>query len=179
MQTALYIDDFLPHNLASLEDLAQHLQKIDRKRPMRRQMKRKSTMRDILGMSTNGFQKAAIRSPWQPVIIPGIVPRAGLGPKWLTPRRQDRRLRQRRLRREVLFSRPVWVLETGQPQLLKFGVADETAWDGAGFAAAGSRCSYSLSIQHSLIIEGRFAGKTDILPGKRCGWPTNLLVARF
>jgi uncharacterized protein with von Willebrand factor type A (vWA) domain len=41
MQTALpYIDDFLPvHNLASLEDLAQHLQQINGNRPMRRQMK--------------------------------------------------------------------------------------------------------------------------------------------
>jgi uncharacterized protein with von Willebrand factor type A (vWA) domain len=40
MQTALpYIDDFLPvHNLASLEDLAQHLQAIDQIRPIRRQM---------------------------------------------------------------------------------------------------------------------------------------------
>jgi uncharacterized protein with von Willebrand factor type A (vWA) domain len=41
MQTALpYIDDFLPvHNLASLEDLARHLQQINGNRPMRRQMK--------------------------------------------------------------------------------------------------------------------------------------------
>ncbi len=40
MQTALpYIDDFLPvHNLASLEDLAQHLQSISQIRPVRRQM---------------------------------------------------------------------------------------------------------------------------------------------
>ncbi len=39
MQTALpYIDDFLPvHNLASLEDLAEHLRRIDENRPVRRQ----------------------------------------------------------------------------------------------------------------------------------------------
>jgi len=40
MQTALpYIDDFLPvHNLASLEDLAVHLQRIEDSRPQRRQV---------------------------------------------------------------------------------------------------------------------------------------------
>jgi uncharacterized protein with von Willebrand factor type A (vWA) domain len=40
MQTALpYIDDFLPaHNLASLEELAQHLQAINQNRPIRRQI---------------------------------------------------------------------------------------------------------------------------------------------
>jgi len=40
MQTALpYIDDFLPvHNLASLEDLAVHLQRIEEKSPVRRQI---------------------------------------------------------------------------------------------------------------------------------------------
>ncbi len=40
MQAALpYIDDFLPvHNLASLEDLAGHLQLIDQSRPVRRQV---------------------------------------------------------------------------------------------------------------------------------------------
>jgi uncharacterized protein with von Willebrand factor type A (vWA) domain len=40
MQTALpYIDDFLPvHNLASLEDLAQHLRSINQNRPVRRQI---------------------------------------------------------------------------------------------------------------------------------------------
>jgi uncharacterized protein with von Willebrand factor type A (vWA) domain len=40
MQTALpYTDNFLPvHNLASLEDLAQHLQTINQNRPVRRQM---------------------------------------------------------------------------------------------------------------------------------------------
>jgi uncharacterized protein with von Willebrand factor type A (vWA) domain len=40
MRTALpYIDDFLPvHNLASLEDLAHHLQTINQNRPVRRQM---------------------------------------------------------------------------------------------------------------------------------------------
>ena len=40
MRTALpYVDDFLPvHNLASLEDLAQHLQKVSQKRPVRRQI---------------------------------------------------------------------------------------------------------------------------------------------
>ena len=40
MQTALpYIDDFLPvHNLASLEDLALHLQQIENTRPVRRQL---------------------------------------------------------------------------------------------------------------------------------------------
>jgi hypothetical protein len=39
MRTALpYVDDFLPvHNLASLEDLAKHLQEIDQTRPERRQ----------------------------------------------------------------------------------------------------------------------------------------------
>ncbi|MDR3573782.1 MAG: VWA domain-containing protein [Anaerolineaceae bacterium] len=43
MQTALpYIDDFLPvHNLASLEDLALHLQQIDNTRPIRRQFVKK------------------------------------------------------------------------------------------------------------------------------------------
>jgi uncharacterized protein with von Willebrand factor type A (vWA) domain len=40
MQTALpYTDNFLPvHNLASLEDLAQHLQTINQNRPVRRQI---------------------------------------------------------------------------------------------------------------------------------------------
>jgi uncharacterized protein len=40
MQTALpYVDNFLPvHNLASLEDLAMHLTRIDQSRPMRRQI---------------------------------------------------------------------------------------------------------------------------------------------
>ena len=40
IQTALpYTDNFLPvHNLASLEDLAQHLQKISQNRPVRRQI---------------------------------------------------------------------------------------------------------------------------------------------
>ena len=39
MHTALpYIDDFLPvHNLASLEELGQHLQRIGKERPARRQ----------------------------------------------------------------------------------------------------------------------------------------------
>jgi uncharacterized protein with von Willebrand factor type A (vWA) domain len=43
MKTALpYIDDFLPvHNLASLEDLAQHLQLVSSGRPVRYQRKRK------------------------------------------------------------------------------------------------------------------------------------------
>ncbi len=39
METALpHSDDFLPvHNLASLEDLAQHLASLDQRRPARRQ----------------------------------------------------------------------------------------------------------------------------------------------
>jgi uncharacterized protein len=46
MQTALpYIDDFLPvHNLASLEELALHLQQIENTRPIRRQFVRKSSI---------------------------------------------------------------------------------------------------------------------------------------
>ena len=41
MQTAMpYIDDFLPvHNLASLEDLAEHLKIVEDHRPSRRQFK--------------------------------------------------------------------------------------------------------------------------------------------
>lgn len=39
MQAALpYVDDFLPaHNLSSLEELAQHLSRLDQRRPARRQ----------------------------------------------------------------------------------------------------------------------------------------------
>jgi len=46
MKTALpFIDDFLPvHNLASLEDLAVHLQKIENSRPVRRQFVKNSAV---------------------------------------------------------------------------------------------------------------------------------------
>jgi uncharacterized protein with von Willebrand factor type A (vWA) domain len=46
MQAAMpYIDDFLPvHNLASLEDLAEHLKQVDDHRPVRRQDKTASRL---------------------------------------------------------------------------------------------------------------------------------------
>jgi uncharacterized protein with von Willebrand factor type A (vWA) domain len=49
MRTALpYIDDFLPvHNLASLEDLAQHLERIDRSRPERRQFRGEHNLSNV------------------------------------------------------------------------------------------------------------------------------------